>query len=243
VRTLGSRLSEALAVLPAGTAAGSAAAGTRDPVRAPAVSAAVLRAGATDRHAWLDAIRADLGSALPVGGAIRHEVIDRVVAEAGGPLRAETLTRASLRAVAEHDGRTASVRRLNRDTAAIDVADIPDRLRADPAPSHLPMAPGGASEDDLIAACGAGLLISRLDYLRVLHPRDTLVTGTTRDATGWIRDGRVVAWHPQVRLTFRMDDVLRAVLAAGRERERGETPFMESVTAPALLIDQGPIRL
>jgi hypothetical protein len=178
-----------------------------------------------------------------VGGAIRHEVIDRVVAEAGGPLRAETLTRASLRAVAEHDGRTASVRRLNRDTAAIDVADIPDRLRADPAPSHLPMAPGGASEDDLIAACGAGLLISRLDYLRVLHPRDTLVTGTSRDATGWIRDGRVVAWHPQVRLTFRMDDVLRAVLAAGRVRERGETPFMASVTAPALLIDQAPIRL
>jgi predicted Zn-dependent protease len=122
---------------------------------------------------------------------------------------------------------------------------VPDgwRFGADPVPSHLLMEPGEASEEELLAACGSGLMVSRLDYLRTLHPKDTLVTGTTRDATYCVQDGQVVAWHPQVRLTFRMDEVLAAVLAVGRERECGETPFMESVVAPSLLIETGPLAI
>jgi predicted Zn-dependent protease len=115
------------------------------------------------------------------------------------------------------------------------------RFGALPSPSHLLLAEGDSSEEDLLTACGDGLVVSRLDYLRVLHPKDTLVTGTTRDGTYWARDGRIVAVHPSVRLTFRMDEVLRAVLAVGRDRERGEVPFMESVVAPALLIEAGPL--
>jgi predicted Zn-dependent protease len=122
---------------------------------------------------------------------------------------------------------------------------VPDgwRFGADPAPSHLLLEPGAATEDELVEACGDGLLISRLDYLRVLHPKETLVTGTTRDATYRIEDGRVVAWVPRVRLTFRMDEVLEAVAAVGSNRERGETVFMESVAAPSLLVDAGPLAL
>ncbi|MCW3844132.1 metallopeptidase TldD-related protein, partial [Micromonospora yasonensis] len=319
-------------------------------------------------YRWFDAVRAGLGPRMALGGSIRHEVIDRVVADTDGLFRAETLTKASLQAIADIGDRSASVRLLHRDAGAIKVSEVADRLRADlsplptrepfrgpcrvllrpqavitllatygyvalgaagyaegrtavarrlgqpvaselltltddgtdpaglpsgfdpegtprrrtplidhgvlvgvvsdraraavtsglstghavpagwrfgadPSPSHLLVAPGTASDAELLAACGPGLLVSRLDYLRVLHPKDTLVTGTTRDATCWVDHGRPVAWHPPVRLTFRMDEVLRAVLAVGRERERGETVFMESVVAPALLIDAGPIVL
>lgn len=117
------------------------------------------------------------------------------------------------------------------------------RFGADPSPSHLLLEPGEAREAELIESCGDGLVISRLNYLRVLHPKETLVTGTTRDATYAVRGGRVVGRYPPVRLTFRMDEVLSAIVAAGSRRERGELVFTESVVAPALLVDAGPFVL
>jgi predicted Zn-dependent protease len=117
------------------------------------------------------------------------------------------------------------------------------RFGADPSPSHLLLDAGDTPDDDLLAVCGDGLAISRLDYIRVLHPKDTLVSGMTRDATHLVRNGKVVAWHPPVRLTFRMSDVLQAVVAVGQERERGEAVFMESVVAPSVVVEAGAITL
>jgi predicted Zn-dependent protease len=334
------------------------------PVVTPAASEATLGATAADRYAWFSAVRDGLGDAQ-LGGSILHETVERVVADHDGLYRAETLTKTSIQALAEQDGRSASVRLLHRDAAAIDIAPIAGQLRsdlrplperegplgtfrvllqpqavitllatygyaalgaagyaegrtavagrlgqqvvsdlltlrddgtdpagmpsgfdtegtpkrntpllargrlvgvvsdraradvtggvstghgvplawrfgADPSPSHLLLEPGSATDDELMATLGDGLVVSRLDYVRVLHPKDTLVTGTTRDATYWAENGRLAAWHPSVRFTFRMDEVLSAVLAVGARRECGETPFMESVVAPALVIDAGP---
>jgi len=115
------------------------------------------------------------------------------------------------------------------------------RFGAGPCPSHLLIEPGSATDDDLIAACDRGIAIQRVDYVRVLHARETLVTGTTRDATLWIEGGRVVGRLPQFRFTLRLADLFRAVERAGRRRERGETVFMESIVAPALLINAFPV--
>jgi hypothetical protein len=46
-----------------------------------------------------------------------------------------------------------------------------------------------------------------------------------------------------VRFTFRMDDVMNAVLGVGSVRERCDQTFMESVVVPSLLIDAGPLVL
>ncbi len=367
VKELAVRLRDALERLPAGAApaAGASSASYPRPVL-PAVGEATASARADDRHAWFRAIRDGLGSAATLGGAIRHDVIERVVADHDGLYRQETLTKAALQAIAERGGRSASVRRVDRDASRIELDDIPERLLAeltplpdrepirgtcrvllrpqavitllgtyayvalgaagyadgrtavagrlgepvvselltltddgndpdglpsgfdvegtprrrtplieggvlrgvvsdleraaltggsstghgvplgwrfgaDPSPSHILLEPGRHDEAELLAACGEGLVVNRLDYLRVLHPKDTLVTGTTRDATYWARDGRLVAWHPPVRLNFRMDEVLRAVTAVGSARERGELVFMESVVTPALLVEAGPI--
>jgi predicted Zn-dependent protease len=368
VGALADRLEAGLAALPARDTEPAPAAQPAGPATSPTAAEATLRAGAPERHAWFDAIRGGLRNGYELGGSIRHDVVERVVASSEGLYRSEVLTKAALLAIAEQDGRASSVRRVHRDAAAIEVDDVagvlqeelaelpacepvtgpfravlrpqaamtliatygyaalgaagyaeertavagrlgervtselltlvddgtdpaglpsgfdvegtprrrtplidqgklagvvsnlawahvtggastghgvPDgwRFGAEPAPSHLLLEAGGATEDELVAACGDGLVISRLDYLRVQHPKDTVVTGTTRDATYRVENGRIVAWHPRVRLTFRMDQVLAAVVGVGSERERGEIVFMESVVAPALLVDAGPLAL
>ena len=115
------------------------------------------------------------------------------------------------------------------------------RFGADPIPSHLVLEPGALSDDDLARACGTGLMIQRVDYVRIVRARDTLVTGTTRDATCWIDNGRVVARLPQFRFTLRLLDLFNAVEAVGSRLERGETVFLESVVAPALLVSALPV--
>jgi predicted Zn-dependent protease len=320
------------------------------------------------RHEWFTTVRDGLDGSARLGGAIRYDVLDRVVANSAGLFRSETLTKASIQAIAKQDGQSASVKLVHRDADLIPVAGIPGRLRealrplpvrepfrgscrvllkpsavntliatfghwalgaqhyasgrsvlagrmgeqvvseqltlvddatdtagllsgfdaegnvrrrtpliergvltgvvsdrrraeltggvptghavpdgwrfgGDPVPSHLLLDAGDATEDELLAECGSGLVVNRLDYLRVLHPKQTLVTGTTRDATYWAEDGKLVAWHPQLRFTFRMDEVLNAVLAVGAVREIGDQTFMDSVVVPSLLIDAGPLVL
>jgi len=117
------------------------------------------------------------------------------------------------------------------------------RFGAEPLPSHLLLAPGQASDADLIVACERGLFIQRVDYVRVVHARETLVTGSTRDATLWIEHGRVVARVPQFPFTLRLADLFSAsrLVGLGARRERGETPFMESMVAPCALVSAFPV--
>jgi len=117
------------------------------------------------------------------------------------------------------------------------------RFGADPIPSHLFMAPGSASDQDLLTACGTGLSIQRADYVRVVNSRQTLVTGTTRDATLWIEHGRIAARVPQFRFTLRLADLLGNVEVLGSRRERGDSVFMESVVAPAMLVSALPVQV
>jgi predicted Zn-dependent protease len=115
------------------------------------------------------------------------------------------------------------------------------RFGAGPSPSHLLLTPGDYSDEALIRECGNGLSIQRVDYVRVVHPKQTLVTGTTRDATFWIENGQVAACLPQFRFTLRLCDLLSSIVALGKARERGETVFMESIVAPAILVDKFPV--
>jgi predicted Zn-dependent protease len=371
VQVLADRLDAALADLPPGPAATTSGAAPVDhSAEAPHVPAAtsVLQADPAHRHCWFSTVRDGLDSSTTLGGAIRYDVLDRVVADSDGLFRAETLTKAAIHAIAKKGDHSVSVRYMHRDADRIPVDEIPAKLRTaltplptreshhgpcrvllkpqavitlmatyghfvlgatgyatgrsavagrlgervvsdlinlvddgadadglpsgfdaegnvrrrtqlidhgvltgvvsdrrraavtggiptghavpdgwrfggDPSPSNLLVAPGDATDEELLADCGSGLVVNRLDYLRSLHPKQTLVTGTTRDGTYWAEDGELVAWHPQVRFTFRMDDVLNAVLAVGNTRECGDTTFMDSVVVPSLLIDAGPLVL
>jgi predicted Zn-dependent protease len=116
------------------------------------------------------------------------------------------------------------------------------RFGADPIPSHLVIDAGSSADSDFLAAVGSGLAIQRVDYVRVVNARQTLVTGTTRDATRWIEGGRVVARVPQFRFTLRLTDLLNCVEAVGTRRERGDSVFMESVVAPGIVVAALPVQ-
>lgn len=115
------------------------------------------------------------------------------------------------------------------------------RFGAGPSASHLLVEPGTATDEELLAACGTGLYVQRVDYVRVVHPKTTLATGSSRDATLWIQDGRVVGRAPQFRFTVELTELLRAIELLGARRERSELVFMESIVAPGAVVSALPV--
>jgi predicted Zn-dependent protease len=80
-----------------------------------------------------------------------------------------------------------------------------------PAPTNLVLVGGGAADvAELAAPIGRGIYVTRLWYLNVVHPKQTLLTGTTRDGTFLIEDGRITRPLRDVRFT---DSVLRILEA------------------------------
>jgi predicted Zn-dependent protease len=113
------------------------------------------------------------------------------------------------------------------------------RFGGGPSPSHVFLASGDCAH--LAAACETGLSIQRVDYVRMMNAKETRVTGSSRDATLWLEGGRAVARVPQFRFTLRLDELFSSLEAIGTERERNETPFMESVVAPGAVATAFPV--
>ena len=86
-------------------------------------------------------------------------------------------------------------------------------------PSALCVSPGDAgSVEELAELVGDGLYITRLHYLGVVHPREGIITGMTRDGTFRIRDGKIAEPLVNLRFTVAMSDVLGDVPALTLDR-------------------------
>ena len=87
-----------------------------------------------------------------------------------------------------------------------------------PLPVALTMAAGEVgSTDELTALVGDGIFVTRLHYLSVVDPREGILTGTTRDGTFRVRDGKLAEPLVNLRFTVSMADVLREVPGISRE--------------------------
>jgi predicted Zn-dependent protease len=81
-----------------------------------------------------------------------------------------------------------------------------------PLPSALSVAGGDAeSVDELVELVGDGIYVTRLHYLSVVHPRDGVITGMTRDGTFRIRDGKVAEPLVNLRFTVALPELLADV--------------------------------
>jgi PmbA protein len=87
-----------------------------------------------------------------------------------------------------------------------------------PLPFALSMRGGEAqSLDELLTAVDDGISVTRLHYLGVVHPREGVITGMTRDGTFRIRNGRIAEPLVNLRFTVALPDVLRELLALTRD--------------------------
>jgi PmbA protein len=78
-------------------------------------------------------------------------------------------------------------------------------------PTNLVLAGGGAADSaELAAPIERGLYVTRTWYVNPVHPKQTLLTGTTRDGTYLIEDGQITRPVRDVRFT---DSVLRILEA------------------------------
>jgi PmbA protein len=104
-----------------------------------------------------------------------------------------------------HDSRSAA--RAGGGAASTGHALAPGGDPHGPAPTNLVLEGGDAADADALAApIERGIYVTRLWYLNVVHPKQTLLTGTTRDGTFLIEDGRITRPLRDVRFT---DSVLR----------------------------------
>ncbi len=81
-----------------------------------------------------------------------------------------------------------------------------------PLPYALSVAPGEAeSVEELAELVADGIYITRLHYLGVVHPREGVITGMTRDGTFRIRAGKIAEPLVNLRFTVAVPELLREV--------------------------------
>jgi PmbA protein len=89
-----------------------------------------------------------------------------------------------------------------------------------PLPFALSMAPGEAgSVQELAELVGDGIYVTRLHYLNIVHPREGVITGMTRDGTFRIRNGKVAEPLVNLRFTVSVPQVLEDVPALTRKTQ------------------------
>ena len=108
--------------------------------------------------------------------------------------------------------------------------------------SCLKIAPGDKSLDELIGGVQRGLYISSLHYMNFINPKETSLTGLTRDGTFLIEHGAISKVVNNLRFTERIERILNNVLAL--ENRCYAIPFsdnyevfdVETVKAPHALV-------
>ena len=138
-----------------------------------------------------------------------------------------------------HDSRSAAL--AGGGARSTGHAVVPGGDQHGPTPTNLVLVGGGADGiDELLAPIARGIYVTRLWYLNVVHPQQTLVTGTTRDGTFLIEDGQITRPLRDVRFTdsvLRILEATEALTAASRLTSEAEfygRRFAFGTVAPAL---------
>ena len=85
-------------------------------------------------------------------------------------------------------------------------------------PFNLAVEAGSASSDDLVAAVGDGIYVTRLHYVNVVDERDAIFTGMTRDGTFLVENGRMTRPLVNLRFTTSFPELAATLLAVGAGR-------------------------
>jgi len=111
---------------------------------------------------------------------------------------------------------------------------------------NLVMAGGTATREELIAGVTRGVLITRFHYTNTPDPKRATMTGTTRDGTFLIEDGRITRALANVRYTMSALDLFAGIDLLGPQRlvrDWWSTNGMGSIVclAPAMKVSRATI--
>ncbi|MGE5578593.1 MAG: TldD/PmbA family protein [Bacillota bacterium] len=102
-------------------------------------------------------------------------------------------------------------------------------------PTNLFMAGGDSSVEEMVGGTKKGILVTRLNCINPVHPAKTIITGTTRDGTFLIEDGRITRGVKNLRFTESILGAFSRVEALSAQRERKCGLF--SVVCPAIKVN------
>ncbi|HEY3378195.1 MAG TPA: metallopeptidase TldD-related protein [Armatimonadota bacterium] len=114
---------------------------------------------------------------------------------------------------------------------------LPAPNPAGPLPMHLVLDTGDQTMDSLIGGVERGILVTRFHYVNIVHPKETTLTGMTRDGTFLIEDGSLTHAVQNMRFT----QSILAALSQVTGIERHQTSINQEglyCLAPALRIAQ-----
>ncbi len=97
--------------------------------------------------------------------------------------------------------------------------------------------PGTSTREELISHVERGLLITRFWYTRPVHPLSVTITGTTRDGTFLIENGKIKAPVKNLRFTQSYLEAVNNVLEIGNQPRIVRTMFATNYV-PALRIKE-----
>ena len=104
------------------------------------------------------------------------------------------------------------------DTRSTGHAADPRRYGVGGHAGNLTMAGGDATREQLIGAVKRGVLITRFHYTNTPDPKRATMTGTTRDGTFLIEDGRITRALANVRYTMSALDLFSGIELLGPQR-------------------------
>ncbi|CAN5688558.1 TldD/PmbA family protein [soil metagenome] len=104
-----------------------------------------------------------------------------------------------------------------------------------PFPLNMVMAAGDTSRADLIGGLERGMLVTRFHYTNVVHPKQAIITGMTRDGLFLVEAGRIGRPVRNLRFTQSYLEALAGVEAVSRERRTLEG-FLGTAVVPAVRI-------
>ncbi|UCC68019.1 MAG: TldD/PmbA family protein [Armatimonadota bacterium] len=98
-----------------------------------------------------------------------------------------------------------------------------------PLPTHLFLAAGDAAPEDMVANTNRGILVTRFHYTNIIHEKQTIFTGMTRDGTFLIEDGKVTKPVKNLRFTQSIVDALSNVEMIGRGAQLTEYAYVPAL--------------
>lgn len=116
-----------------------------------------------------------------------------------------------------HDSRSAAKEGIESTGHAPPSALIPWSVA--PVPTHLFIEPGSTPRPELVAGVERGVLVTRFHYTHCPDPQRVVATGTTRDGTYWIEEGRIVGALRNLRFTQSVLDAFSNIEAVGDAAE------------------------